>query len=78
MSEFAVVSTKAELALLDDSEMVAGYLAGFNGEPEPGSDKGRSFWHGWRNGASDAERRESDAAQQQFAREIVARHMKMH
>lgn len=78
MSEFAPVTTKAELALLDEDEMVAGYRLGYSGAPEPGSDRSRSFWHGWRNGAVDGKHRTIDDAQQCLAREVVARHMKMH
>lgn len=71
MSEFLAVRTKAELALLDSEEMVAGYMAGLRGEGEPGSVFSRSYWHGWRNGASDKGFRQQDDAQRQLAREIV-------
>jgi hypothetical protein len=78
MSEFQPVTTKAELELLDESDMVAGYMAGFAGEPEPGSDKSRSYWHGWRNGMVDSGREQIDAAQQMLAREVVGRYVGLH
>ena len=71
MSEYTPVKTKQELDLLDQDEMVAGYLEGFVGSKEPGSDKSKSFWHGWRNGRVDGGFDEKDAAQVQLAREIV-------
>ncbi|MDQ1921648.1 hypothetical protein [Massilia pseudoviolaceinigra] len=46
MSEYTPISTRAELELVDMDECVAGYLAGLRGEPEPGSDKSKSHWHG--------------------------------
>ena len=78
MSEFTTVTTKDDLESLNDSEMVAGYLAGFNGCDEPGNSFSRSYWHGWRNGAVDGKQREIDGDQRQLANVVVARHMRMH
>jgi len=78
MSEFQPIRTKAELDLLDDDEIVAGYISGLNGDDEPGSDKSRSFWHGWRNGHSDRGFSPIDDAQIQLAREIVGRYVGLH
>lgn len=78
MSEFQPVATKTDLENLDDAEMVAGYLAGFNGESEPGSDKSSSYWHGWRNGMVDCGRAQIDAAQAQLAREVVGTYRHYH
>lgn len=36
-----------------ETEMLAGYWDGLNGEPEPGSNRSRSFRHGWKNGRDD-------------------------
>lgn len=47
------IATLAELKELDEQEIVEGYLSGFSGDPEPGNNRSESFWHGWRNGASD-------------------------
>jgi hypothetical protein len=74
MSEFAPVRTKDELNLLDEDEMVAGYRAGFGGAAEPGSDRSRSFWHGWRNGRVDGKHDEIDHHQIALAREVVGRY----
>jgi hypothetical protein len=73
VSEFRKVSTTADLANLDGDEILAGYLAGYKGEPEPGSDKSRSFWHGWRNGMADAGRVKIDAEQRALVAAIIRR-----
>jgi hypothetical protein len=78
MSEYAPVCTKAELELLDDAEVVEGYLYGFNGGAEPGSNRSRSFWHGWRNGQVDGKHTGIDDAQMRLAREIVGRYHGLH
>lgn len=64
MSEFAPVSTLQDLSLQDDAEMMAGYRAGFAGEPAPfASTFSRAYTHGWRNGAVDGGHIGKDAAQ---------------
>lgn len=67
----APVTTRADLETLDRDEIVEGYLDGYAGEPEPGGNRSRSYWHGWRNGASDGKHREIDAAQRALAHDIV-------
>jgi hypothetical protein len=57
VSEFAPVTT------LDDGELLEGYRDGRAGEPEPGNNRSRSYWHGWRNGAVDGGHRTKDEAQ---------------
>lgn len=49
----APVTTAAELATLDDAEILEGYRDGFAGEPEPGDNRSKAYWHGWRNGHHD-------------------------
>lgn len=71
MSEFAKIAHNKDLEHLDEGDVVAGYMAGLNGEPEPGSDRSRSYWHGWRNGMMDSGRVEKDAEQANLAAEIV-------
>ncbi|MBB3004391.1 hypothetical protein FHX57_006773 [Paraburkholderia tropica] len=56
-----------------DDDVIAGYRSGYAGDPEPGSDKSRSFFHGWRNGRVDGGHQPIDAAQQEFARSYVTR-----
>ena len=72
MSEFAPVTTMADLDALDLDEMRAGYWDGFQGEPEPGNNRTRSYWHGWCNGAVDKGLREKTQEQAELARLCVA------
>lgn len=65
------VTTMADLATLDSDEVLEGYRDGFAGEPEPGDNRSRSYWHGWRNGALDGERRAKDDAQALLAAAYV-------
>jgi hypothetical protein len=69
MREFKPVVDLVDLSKLDGMDMVAGYRAGFHGEPEPGMTKSRSFHHGYYNGAVDAGLRQKSAAQAQLAHE---------
>lgn len=71
MSEYQPIRTKQELDLLDNEEVVAGYLDGLKGSSQPGSDKSKSFWHGWRNGRVDGGFAAIDCDQRRLAREIV-------
>ncbi len=64
------VTTVSELNTLDTHEMIDGYCAGLDGEPEPGNNRSKSYWHGWRNGNADRTHT-SDAAMAILAREIV-------
>jgi hypothetical protein len=45
---FKPVSTLEDLDLLDESEMLDGYISAERNDPEPGLNRGRAFWHGWR------------------------------
>lgn len=72
MADRVPVMTLEDLATLDDAEVLEGYLDGYHGEPEPGDNRSRSYWHGWRNGAVDGKRRQIDQAQQELARAVVA------
>lgn len=78
MSEYAPVRSKADLELLDEVEMVAGYRSGYEGEAEPRSDRSRSFWHGWRNGRVDGGHDVIDCHQVALAREVVGRYRGLH
>lgn len=59
---------------LEDAELLAGYCDGYDGEPEPGNNRSYSYWHGWRNGSTDAGFREKDAAQAALARDVIQTH----
>lgn len=71
MSEYKAISTAAELETLNSIEALDGYLSGLRNDPEPGSDKSKSFWHGWRNGMADKGRIPIDSAMRNLAEEIV-------
>ena len=73
MSEYQPLSSACELDVLDDSDCVAGYMAGLDGAPEPGSDKSKSYWHGWRNGIMDKGRLPIDESARNLAHEVVRR-----
>lgn len=69
---FEPVATLADLDTLDSDEIVDGYLSFEKGDLEPGPNRGRAFWHGWRNAACDAGQIPKDAAMAQLAREYHA------
>ena len=48
MTRFEPVKTKSELDALDQAEIVEGYRSAEAGDPEPGENRGRAFWWGWR------------------------------
>lgn len=62
------VTTLADLDSLDSAEIAEGYRDGADGEPEPGGNRSRSYWHGWRNGRVDRGHAKKDAAQAELAR----------
>lgn len=68
----APVRTLADLNSLDQAEVLSGYEDGRRGDPAPGHNRSRSYWHGWRNGAVDAGHREKDDHQQALAAELIA------
>jgi hypothetical protein len=78
MSEFQPLSTMAELDALDSDECLAGYRSGWSGDPEPGSDKSKSHWHGWRNGMMDSGRMALDTASHSLVREVVGTYRGLH
>lgn len=69
-TNFQPVATAADLATLDVDEVCAGYLEYRIGDPEPGLNRGRAYWHGWRNAARDRGQIEGDVAMAQLAHEI--------
>lgn len=46
---FSPVKTLEELDTLDGDAVVEGYVSAERGDPEPGENRGKAFWHGWRN-----------------------------
>lgn len=71
MGEFLSAATVEDLSSLDEAEMLEGYQSGYKGEAEPGSDRSRSFYHGWRNGMVDSKRLVATPEQLNLAREVV-------
>jgi ribosome modulation factor len=69
MTEFAHFQFNE--AGLDEDECLAGYRAGLDDEPEPGSDKSRSYLHGWRNGMADKGRLPISPEQREYAESYV-------
>lgn len=61
-AEFLPVSTLDDLDALDGDEIVAGYLDWKAGDPEPGPNHGRAYWHGWMNRARDHGAKATDAS----------------
>lgn len=53
-ASFEPVAMLADLETLNDDEIVQGYRDFRPGDPEPGPNRGRSYWHGWCNRARDA------------------------
>jgi hypothetical protein len=70
---FVPVTTLEEMDALDRDEVIEGYLDGYKGEPEPGNNRSRAYWHGWCNGAVDSKRREISDAQVKLCGLHVAR-----
>ncbi len=57
------VTTAEELATFDEAEILEGYKDGLAGETEPGDNRPKAYWHGWRNGWNDRAGK-SDAEQE--------------
>lgn len=70
---FTPVRTLADLESLDQDQILEGYVTTQRGDPEPGANRGRSFWHGWRNRMMDMGVLEVDEASRSLAKEYVAR-----
>lgn len=67
------IETLNELDTLDHGEVVEGYFDGRKNEPEPGNNRSKSYWHGWRNGMVDGHHAEKDAAQARLAHAFLKR-----
>lgn len=67
---FEPVRTLADLESLDDDEILAGYIDTQRGDPEPGPNRGRAYWHGWRNAMIDMGEIPQDDASRQLAHAV--------
>lgn len=70
MSKFQPVATAADLATLDHNEIVQGYVDYQPGDPEPGINRGRAYWHGWMNRARDNHASPMTAESARLAHEV--------
>lgn len=76
MSSRAPIRTAQELAEVmiqpgADEDVREGYHDGLAGDPEPGGNRSRAYWHGWRNGRVDGGHAQRDEAQAQLARDVL-------
>jgi len=62
------VTTVDEVLALDTDDVIAGYFDGRAGDNEPGDNRSKSYWHGWRNGRVDGGHDEKDMAMAILAR----------
>lgn len=76
MANFVPVTTLEELDSLNDDEIVEGYLSAERGDPEPGENRGKAFWHGWRSRMMDCGETPHNAAHQKLVNEWVDRHLR--
>lgn len=70
MANFEPVRTKADLETLDQADILEGYMSAERGDPEPGPNRGRSYWHGWRNRMIDMGVLPVDEASMQLVHEM--------
>jgi len=70
---FAPVTTLADLDSLDLGDVIEGHRSAERGDPEPGENRGRSFWHGWRTRMMDLGEIEIDDAHRALVRAYVGR-----
>jgi hypothetical protein len=73
MQKFEQPRTLAELDELDAAEIVEGYSSAERGDPEPGPNRGRAFWFGWRNRMMDFGLLPIDDTHRALVKEIIAR-----
>lgn len=70
---FEPVRTLTDLDQLNSDEIVDGYRAAQRGDPEPGQNRGRAYWHGWCNRMRDMGELPTDEASMSLAYEYVHR-----
>lgn len=70
---FEQVKTLDDLDSLDIEQMIEGHMSAERGDPEPGPNRGRSFWHGWRTRMMDLKELPVDEAHRQLVKAYVAR-----
>jgi hypothetical protein len=70
---FATVKTLDDLDGLSEPEIFEGYCSAERGDPEPGENRGRSFWHGWRCRMMDLGQFKSDDDHRRLVHAFIAR-----
>jgi len=70
--KFDPVASVADLETLNLADVLVGYMTTERGDPEPGENRGRSFWHGWRNRMIDYGELPNDRMSRQLAHEVVS------
>lgn len=70
---FEPVRTLADLDALNEADIIEGYTTTQRGDPEPGPNRGRAFWHGWRNRMMDYGELPHDDASRHLVHEYVTR-----
>jgi hypothetical protein len=67
------VTTLEELDMLNSDETVEGHLSAQKGDPEPGANHSRAFYHGWRTRMMDLGEIEITPEHRELVRQWVAR-----
>lgn len=70
---FEPVRTLDDLDSLSETDMIEGYTSGERGDPEPGENRGRAFWHGWRCCMFDLGQLKADDFHRKLVRDWLAR-----
>lgn len=70
---FKPVTTLDDLDSLDPDEILRGYVSGERGDPEPGHNSGRAFWHGWRCRMFDLGELQVPAEHRELVRQFIRR-----
>jgi hypothetical protein len=70
---FTPVRTVDDLHSLDHAEVLEGYMSAERGDPEPGPNRGRAYWHGWRNRMIDMGALPPDDASRALVRDYINR-----
>lgn len=70
---FAPVATLEELDALEEAAVCEGYRSAERGDPEPGPNRGRAFWHGWRCRMFDLGEMQPDKTHRNLVRQWVER-----
>ncbi len=67
---FKPVETLEDLNSLNPDEILEGHLSAERGDPEPGPNRGRSYWHGWRTRMMDLRELPIDETHRKLVREV--------